>query len=70
MIEIPGRRMLCLEHLVCDYNGTLALDGDLLPGVRESLVALAMRVQVHVIIADTFWLAKDRLAGSPVSVAL
>ena len=69
-IEIPGLRKLCLEHVVCDYNGTLAVDGDLLPGVRGSLDALAARVQVHVITADTFGLAKDRLAGSPVGVTI
>jgi P-type E1-E2 ATPase len=69
-IEIPGFRRLCLEHVVCDYNGTLALDGDLLSGVRESLDALAERMQVHVITADTFGLAKDRLAGLPVDVTI
>ena len=69
-IEIPGFRRLGLEHVVCDYNGTLALDGDLLPGVRESLATLAERVQVHVITADTFGLAKDRLAGLPVGVTI
>jgi P-type E1-E2 ATPase len=69
-IEIPGLSTLRLEHLVCDYNGTLALDGELLPGVRESLTALAARVQVHVITADTFGLATERLAGLPVSVTI
>jgi len=69
-IEIPGLRRLYLEHVVCDYNGTLALDGELLPGVRESLDALAARAQVHVVTADTFGLAKDRLAGVPVGVTI
>ena len=58
MIEIPGRRRLCWDHLVCDYNGTLALDGDLLVEVRETLHALAARVQVYVITADNFGLAR------------
>lgn len=69
-IQIPGLHRLCLEHVVCDYNGTLALDGDLLLEVRESLDALAERVQVHVITADTFGQAKDRLAGLPVNVTI
>jgi P-type E1-E2 ATPase len=69
-IEIPGLRKLCLEHVVCDYNGTLAADGELLSGVRQSLDALAARLHVHVITADTFGLAKDRLAGLPVGVTI
>lgn len=32
-INIPGRAAYQLEHLVCDVNGTLALDGVLLDGV-------------------------------------
>ena len=43
MIEIraPGFGDLHLSHLVCDYNGTLALDGTLLPGVADALRDLA-----------------------------
>lgn len=32
-IDIPGFRLLKLNHLVLDYNGTLALDSLLLPEV-------------------------------------
>ena len=37
MIEVmvPEHESLSIEHLVLDYNGTLACDGRLLPGVRE-----------------------------------
>ena len=31
-IDIPVRGLLHLEHTVLDVNGTLALDGRLLPG--------------------------------------
>ena len=40
-VDIPGYRELRLEHLVLDYNGTLAEDGKLLPGVATTLQALA-----------------------------
>ena len=40
-VDIPGLRELRLEHLVLDYNGTLAEDGKLLPGVATTLQALA-----------------------------
>ena len=40
-IQIPGDKDYKLEHLVLDYNGTLARDGQVLPGVREAVRALA-----------------------------
>jgi soluble P-type ATPase len=63
MIEIiiPGYRHLRLEHLVMDYNGTLAVDGFLLPGVMPRLDQLAQQLQLHVVTADTFGLARDQL---------
>jgi len=69
-IDIPGFRKLELEHLVSDYNGTLAFDGKLLPGVAEALSSLASSIDVHVITADTFGLAEAQLAGLPVKLAI
>jgi P-type E1-E2 ATPase len=55
MIEltIPGRGLISLEHLVCDVNGTLALDGQLMEGVARQLNSLRDRLQVHLLTADT-----------------
>ena len=36
-IDVPGYGRLSLSHLVLDYNGTLAVDGELLPGVAPVL---------------------------------
>ncbi len=66
-IDIPGFGALRLEHLVLDYNGTLAADGELLPGVGEALRALARDVRIHAITADTFGRAAEMLAGLPVA---
>jgi P-type E1-E2 ATPase len=52
-LNIPGRGTLQLEHLVCDVNGTLAIDGRLAPGVRKALLALRDRLEVHLLTADT-----------------
>jgi soluble P-type ATPase len=60
-IDIPGYRQFFLNHLVLDYNGTLACDGILLPGVKESLELLSKSIQIHVITADTFGEARVRL---------
>lgn len=61
--EIPGFGTLNLAHLVLDYNGTLAVDGALLPGVADLLNAIAGQLDVHVVTADTFGKAADGLAG-------
>lgn len=52
-LNIPGRRTLRLSHLVCDLNGTLALDGRLIDGLFRPLNALRDRLELHVITADT-----------------
>ena len=62
-IAIPGHRTLRLEHLVLDYNGTLACDGELLGGIRERLHTLASALRIHVLTADTFGKAGAQLAG-------
>jgi soluble P-type ATPase len=53
-IDIPGAGKKEIHHLVFDYNGTIAIDGVLIPGVREAIRSLAGRVSIHVITADTF----------------
>lgn len=65
MIElaVPGFGKLQLAHLVLDYNGTLAIDGRPLPGVRTRLKRLARSVRVHVVTADTFGKARAGLGG-------
>jgi len=69
-IDIPGATTLRLSHLVLDYNGTLALDGELLAGVAEKMEDLASQVQLHVITADTHGTVLKKLAGLPCSLQI
>lgn len=64
-VAITGFGVLRLEHLVLDYNGTLAVDGEVLPGVRRRLRALSRRLDIHVVTADTFGTARAELARLP-----
>jgi soluble P-type ATPase len=64
-IDIPDFGKLSINHLVLDYNGTLACDGDLLPGVEPRLQALSEKIDIHVVTADTF--GKVRKAMNHVS---
>jgi len=52
-LNIPGREVLKLEHLVSDVNGTLALDGQLLDGLARALLNLHDRLTIHLLTADT-----------------
>jgi len=62
-IAIPGSASLRIEHLVLDYNGTLARDGVPLPRAAALMERLGESVQVHIVTADTFGTAREKLAG-------
>jgi P-type E1-E2 ATPase len=52
-LNIPGKGILQLEHLVSDVNGTLALDGQLPEGLARQVRNLRDRLTVHLLTADT-----------------
>ncbi len=60
-IEIPPKKTLNIKYLVSDFNGTLAVDGHLKPGVEQLLNTLSKKIEIHIITADTFGLAKNQL---------
>jgi soluble P-type ATPase len=62
-IDIPGSKKFQLNHLVLDYNGTLACDGILFEGVEQKLDELSAQIQIHVLTADTFGQVKAVVAG-------
>jgi P-type E1-E2 ATPase len=69
-IEIPGGRKLELRNLVLDYNGTIAVDGNIAAGVKELLEALSRKLDIHVVTADTFGNARAGLADVSCSVLI
>jgi len=69
-VAIPGYRTLKLEHLVLDYNGTLAVDGEPLAGVTDALKSLTQSLEVHVLTADTFGKVQSRLEGLPINISI
>ena len=52
-LEIPNHGMIELQHAVFDVNGTLAVDGRLLPGVEDRLKSLAELLSIHILTAGT-----------------
>ena len=69
-INIPGAQPLRLSHLILDYNGTLACDGSILPGVTEGLGILAKDLEIHILTADTFGSVRTQVAHLPVQLAI
>ncbi len=61
MIEInaPGWGKREIEHIVMDFNGTLAVDGRLIDGVDERLPKLSIRARIHICSADIFKTVAD-----------
>ncbi|RZB30469.1 MAG: hypothetical protein SRB1_02749 [Desulfobacteraceae bacterium Eth-SRB1] len=67
-IDIPGFGILRLKYLVLDYNGTIAVDGQPVQGVKERLIALARHVEIHVLTADTFGGVEKKLSDIPCKI--
>ena len=67
-IDIPGYRTLQIENLIMDFNGTIALDGNLIEGVNERLAKLSNVLNLFVLTADTFGLVEKSCSGLPVNI--
>ena len=67
-IQIPGRELLTLSHLVLDYNGTIAEDGEIIEGIRPRLAELSRDLAIYVITADTHGTAARKCEGLPLQV--
>ena len=62
-VAIPGAAVLQLRHLLVDFNGTIARDGQLIVGVAERLVALRRVLEVEVLTGDTYGTVAQALSG-------
>jgi soluble P-type ATPase len=69
-VRIPGYGTLAFSFLVLDYNGTIACDGRLIPGVRDRLEALSKNIAIHILTADTFGSVQKEMTGIPCEVVV
>ena len=67
-IQIPGREEMTLSHLILDYNGTIAEDGEIIEGIRPRFAELAKELSIYVITADTHGTATKKCEGLPLQV--
>ncbi len=69
-LDIPGFGSFRAEHLVLDYNGTLAVDGIPAAGVKVILAEIAQQLAVHVLTADTFGRVEQEMADVDCTVSI
>jgi len=63
-ITINSQTTHDIHHVVCDFNGTIAVDGEIIAGVRELFAELKFTgLTVHVVTADTHGNAAAQLQG-------
>lgn len=68
MIEIvcQGDQVRMIETIVMDFNGTLAKDGELLPGISEKLTVLSRHAHLVVLTGDVYGTVENQMAGTGV----
>jgi soluble P-type ATPase len=52
-LEIPGIGLIEINNLMLDLNGTIALDGKLLPGVKDRIKRLSRVLEIYLVTCDT-----------------
>jgi len=67
-VEVPGWGSFSIHHLILDLNGTLTLDGDLIPGVKERIEHLSGNLDIHILTADTLGRAAGNCRDLPVTL--
>ena len=67
-IDIPGFKILELEYLILDYNGTIAADGMIPEDIVRRLKMLAEKFRIYIVTADTHGNAREACAKLPVEV--
>jgi soluble P-type ATPase len=69
--DLPDGSLVEIRDVVLDFNGTIAKDGLIVPGVAERLRRLAERgVNIHVVTADTNGTVREQCRELPVAVAV
>lgn len=71
-LSIPGFKEthLRLHDIILDFNGTLAVDGKLISGVKKRLIHLSRMLAIHVVTGNSFGTAEQELKGIPCKVML
>ncbi len=66
--DIPGMGEIKIKNIVFDYNGTVAVDGKLIEGVKESLIGLKNFADIYILTADTYGTVKAQCSNLGIDV--
>ncbi|RXP63329.1 ATPase P [Lutibacter sp. HS1-25] len=60
-IDIPGYKKIEIKNLLCDFNGTIANNGELIYDMDLLINKLSKSIKIYVITADTFDTVENQL---------
>jgi P-type E1-E2 ATPase len=60
-IDIPGYKKIEIKNLLCDFNGTIANNGELIYDMDILINKLSKNIKIYVITADTFGTVENQL---------
>ncbi|MGB5918670.1 MULTISPECIES: HAD family hydrolase [unclassified Arcobacter] len=63
-VNIPGREEVEIQNIVFDYNGTIAIDGKLIEGIKKNINELSNSFNFYVITADTYGSVEKELGDT------
>lgn len=69
-VNIPSFKKISIENVVFDYNGTLAVDGRLIDGIKERLIDISKIVNVYIITADTYGTVRENFKNIDIKVEI
>jgi len=67
-ITIPGGGNYTIKNVVVDLNGTIAVDGNILEGVKEKVTILSQKLDIFLVTADTNKNAERSARDLPVTL--
>jgi len=67
-IAIPGRGNYTIKNVVVDLNGTIAVDGNIIEGVKEKVAILSQELDIFLVTADTNKNAEGLIKDLPVTL--
>ena len=69
-IDIPGVIAFDLKNVFIDYNGTIAYEGNLLPGILKQIKELSSLYKLHILTGDTYGTVTALLKDESIDVIL
>jgi P-type E1-E2 ATPase len=67
-ITIPGRGNYTIKNVILDLNGTIAVDGNIIGGVKEKVAMLSQKVAIFLVTADTNKNAEHLIRDLPITL--